>query len=33
MQQKAEAYLSVLYEQNPKTIGGAMPNDDFYYKK
>ena len=33
MQKKVEAYLSVLYEQNPKTIGGAMPNDDFYYKK
>ena len=33
MQKKVEAYLSVLYEQNPKTIGGAMPNNDFYYKK
>lgn len=33
MRQKAEAYLSVLYEQNPKIIGGSMPNDDFYYKK
>lgn len=33
MQQKAEAYLSVLYKQNPKIIGDAMPNDDFYYKK
>ena len=33
MKQKAEAYLSVLYAQNPKIIGGAMPNDDFYYKK
>lgn len=33
MQQKAEAYLSVLYEQNPKIIGGTMPDEDFYYKK
>ena len=31
MQQKAESYLSVLYEQNPQTIGGALPAEDFYY--
>ena len=24
-------YLSVLWEQNPESVGGAMPNDDFYY--
>ena len=24
-------YLAVLFEQNPKAIGGAMPADDFYY--
>ena len=33
MQKKAEAYLSVLYEQNPQTIGGSLPDEDFYYKK
>lgn len=31
MQQKAEAYLSVLYEQNPQTVGGTLPKEDFYY--
>ena len=24
-------YLSVLWEQNPESVGGGMPNDDFYY--
>ena len=24
-------YLSVLWEQSPESVGGAMPNDDFYY--
>ncbi len=24
-------YLSVLFEQNPKAVGGSMPADDFYY--
>lgn len=24
-------YLEVLYDQNPKSIGGAMPEDGFYY--
>ena len=24
-------YLQVLFEQNPKAVGGAMPNDDFYF--
>lgn len=26
-----EAYLKVLFEQNPKAIGGKMPLEDFYY--
>ncbi|NLT94807.1 MAG: ABC transporter substrate-binding protein [Clostridia bacterium] len=26
-------YLKVLFEQNPKSIGGALPEDDFYYKR
>lgn len=25
------SYLSVLYDQNPKAVGGALPADDFYY--
>jgi len=24
-------YLSTLHEQDPKSIGGQMPGDDFYY--
>ena len=24
-------FLTVLYEANPKSVGGALPNDDFYY--
>ena len=26
-----EKYFSILYKANPKFIGGAMPQDDFYY--
>jgi NitT/TauT family transport system substrate-binding protein len=26
-------YLQVLFEQNPKSIGGALPEDDFYYNR
>ena len=31
MKQAMSGYLEVLYEQNPESIGGAMPGDDFYY--
>lgn len=31
MREKLSAYLQILFEQNPKAIGGAMPGDDFYY--
>ncbi len=31
MQEMLSGYLNVLFEQNPQAIGGAMPNDDFYY--
>lgn len=31
MKEKVSAYLNILYSQNPKAIGGAMPADDFYY--
>lgn len=24
-------YLNILFEQNPKAVGGKMPSDDFYY--
>lgn len=31
MQEKLSGYLSVLLEQNPKSVGGALPGDDFYF--
>ena len=26
-------YLDILYEQNPQSVGGAVPGDDFYYSR
>ena len=26
-------YLNVLFEQNPKAVGGALPGDDFYFAR
>ena len=31
MQEKLSGYLNVLFEQNPVSVGGALPADDFYY--
>jgi len=31
MKSAVESYLGVLYEQNPASVGGAMPGADFYY--
>ena len=31
MRQALSGYLNVLFEQNPKAVGGALPADDFYY--
>lgn len=31
MKQAMSGYLEVLNEQNPESIGGALPGDDFYY--
>ena len=31
MKSALSGYLSVLYEQDPKSVGGALPGDDFYY--
>ena len=31
MKEKLSGYLSVLLEQNPQSIGEALPGDDFYY--
>lgn len=33
MKDKLSGYLNVLMEQNPKAIGGAVPEDDFYYSR
>lgn len=31
MKTALSGYLTVLFEQNPASVGGAMPADDFYY--
>ena len=31
MKQAAGGYLKVLFDLNPKAVGGALPADDFYY--
>ena len=33
MKTAMEGYLKVLFEQNPKSVGGALPGSDFYYEK
>lgn len=33
MKEQLTGYLNVLYTANPKSIGGAMPGDDFWYEK
>ena len=32
MKEPMEGYLGVLFEQNPKSVGGALPESDFYYE-
>lgn len=31
MKQALSGYLEVLFEQNPESVGGALPDEDFYY--
>ena len=33
MREKLSGYLSVLFSQNPKAVGGKLPGDDFYFKR
>ncbi|MBQ9965520.1 MAG: ABC transporter substrate-binding protein [Clostridia bacterium] len=33
MKTDLSAYLDFLYKANPKSVGGAVPADDFYYEK
>ena len=31
MKEKISAYLKILFEGDPKVIGGKIPGEDFYY--
>ena len=31
MKDRVSGYLQILYDANPKAVGGALPADDFYY--
>lgn len=33
MQPALEGYLTVLFNENPASVGGALPNEDFYFIK
>lgn len=33
MEQKLNGYLQILFNQNPKSIGGKLPDEKFYYKR
>ena len=33
MKKSLSGYLKVLFEQNPKAVGGKLPEDDFYFVK
>jgi NitT/TauT family transport system substrate-binding protein len=33
MKNSAQPFLNILLKANPKSIGGKMPNEDFYYTK
>lgn len=33
MKQKLSGYLKVLFEQNPQSVGGAAPDDAFYFSR
>lgn len=33
MKEKLSGYLAVLFEQNAQSVGGALPDDDFYYSR
>ena len=31
LKESLEGFLSIIYDMNPKAVGGKMPTDDFYY--
>jgi len=33
MKTAMSGYLQVLFDQNPKAVGGAVPADDFYFQR
>ena len=33
MKDSAAALLKIFYDANPKSVGGKLPGDDFYYAK
>ena len=33
MKENLSGYLTVLHKQNPKSVGGALPTDEFYYSR
>lgn len=33
MQQITNGFLQVLFDANPKSVGGSLPNEDFYYNR
>lgn len=33
MKEQLTGYLQVMFDANPKSIGGKLPGDDFYYVK
>ena len=33
MTEKLSGYLRVLFEQNPQSVGGALPNEEFYFRR
>ena len=33
MKEKLSGYLSVLFEQNAQSVGGALPDDAFYFSR
>lgn len=33
LKEKLSGYLNVLFDQNPKAVGGKLPDDDFYYSR
>ena len=33
MKEKLSGYLTVLFEQNAESVGGALPVDAFYYSR